>query len=272
VIGQGVALTKAILPAKLILCNAYSNIAWRANWNSLVPLSAATILDLEDWHHSLSTWNGCLANLWPCNILLNTDASLTGWGASLGAMSSSLTCTSAGWWLPSKQCHINMLKITVLQNALKSFLPLLQGKAVWILCDNIATVAHLNHMGGRSLPMNNVMRVIHQLCKSSHIQLKVTYLLGADNTVADHLSCIWPHHKWKLAPAMFCRLDQCWGPHTISRTASASNSQLPHFNSWFSEAKSKAVDCLLQDWSKDNNWAAPPIALILCILNLVERQ
>jgi len=67
-------------------------------------------------------------------------------------------------------------------------------------------------------------------------------------------------------------LNQCWGPHTIDRTASASNSQLPRFNSRFSEAKSEAVDYLLQDWSKDNNWATPPIALILHILNLVKRQ
>jgi len=165
-----------------------------------------------------------------------------------------------------------VLKITVVHNALKSFLPLLQGKAVRIRCDNIATVAHLNHMGGRSPPMNNVMCAIHQLCKSSHIQLTATYLPGADNMVADCLSYLWPHHEWQLAPAMFCHLDQRWGPHTIDRTASASNSQLPRFNSWFSEAKSKAVDCLLQDWSKDNNWATPPIALILRILNLVKRQ
>jgi len=165
-------------------------------------------LDLEDWHHGLSTWNGRLANLRPCNILLNTDASLTGCGASLGATLSSLTHTSAGWWLPREQCHINVLKIIAVHNALKSFLPLLQGKAVPIRCDNIATVAHLNHLGGRSPPMNNVMRTIHQLCKSSHIQLTATYLLGVDNTVADRLSCLWPHHKWQLAPAMFCRLNQ----------------------------------------------------------------
>jgi len=262
VIGQGVALTKAILSAKLLLHNAYCDIAQRANWNSLVPLSTATILDLEDWRHGLLTWNGHLANLRPCNVLLNTDASLTGWGASLGAMLSSPTCTSAGWWPPSKQHHINVLKITAVHNALKSFLPLLQGKAVWISCNNI----------GRSPPMNNVMHAIHQLCKSSNIQLMATYLPGADNTVADHLSHLWPHHKWQLAPAMVCRLDQLWGPHTIDRTASASNSQLHRFNSQFSEAKSKAVDCLLQDWSKENNWAAPPIALILRILNLVKRQ
>jgi len=99
-----------------------------------------------------------------------------------------------------------------------------------------------------------------------------TYLPGADNMVADCLSHLWPHHEWKLVPAMFCHLNQCWGPHTIDRTASASNSQLPCFNSQFSEAKREAVDCLLQDWSKENNWAAPPITLIWRILNLIKRQ
>jgi len=150
-----------------------------------------------------------------------------------------------------------VLKITAVHNALKSFLPLLQGKALQIRCDNIATVAHLNHMGGRSPQMNNVMRMIHQLCKSSHIQLMATYLPGVDNMMADHLSSLWPHHEWQLSPAMFCRLNQGFGPHTIDRTASASNSQLPRFNLQFLEAESKAVDCLLQDWSKDNNWTTP---------------
>jgi len=165
-----------------------------------------------------------------------------------------------------------MLEIPTVYNTLNSFLPLLQDKAVWVHCNNIAIVAHLNHMEGRSPLMNCVMCVIHQLCESSHIQLMVTYLPGADNMVADHLSCLWPHHEWKLVPAMFCCLNQCWGPHIIDRTASASNSQLPCFNSQFSEAKSKALDCLLQDCSKDNNWAAPPIALILHILDLIKRQ
>jgi len=81
--------------------------------------------------------DGCLANLQLCNILLDTNASLTGWGASLGAMSSSPTHTSAGWWPLSEQCHINVLEITTVHNALKSFLPLLQGKAVQVHCDNI---------------------------------------------------------------------------------------------------------------------------------------
>jgi len=201
-----VALTKAILPAKLLLCNMYHDIAQRANWNSFVLLSTATILGLKDWCHSLSTWNGCLANLQPCNILLNTKASLAGWGASLGAMMSSPTHTSAGWWPWSKQHHINVLKITTVYNALKSFLPLLQGKVVRVCCNNIATMAHLNHMGGRSPLMNCIMHKIHHLCESSHIQLTATYLLGADNTVADHLSHLWEKIDWQEPRKFDCQL------------------------------------------------------------------
>jgi len=74
---------KATTLTKLLLRNAYWDIAQRANWNSFVLLSTATILDLKDWRHRLLTWNDCLANLLPCNVLLNTNASLTGWGASL---------------------------------------------------------------------------------------------------------------------------------------------------------------------------------------------
>jgi len=133
VISQEVALTKAILPAKLLLHNVYHNIAQRANWNSFVSLSTAKILDLEDWRHGLSTWNGRLANLQLCDVLGNTNASLTGWGASLGAMMSSPTHTSAGWLPPSEQCHINVLKITTVHNALKSFLPLLTQGSVGAL-------------------------------------------------------------------------------------------------------------------------------------------
>jgi len=73
-----------------------------------------------------------------------------------------------------------VLKITIVHNALKSFLPLLQGKVVQVCCDNIVTMANLNHMGGRSPLMNCAMPATHQLCKPSHIQFMATYLLGAD--------------------------------------------------------------------------------------------
>jgi hypothetical protein len=65
-------------------------------------------------------------------------------------------------------------------------------------CNNISTVAHLNNMGGCSTEMNSIWWTIHLLCKVEHIQLTAIYLLGVNNTVADCLSWLHPHHKWHL--------------------------------------------------------------------------
>lgn len=157
VVGQGVALTRAILPAKLLLRNAYRDIVRRSSWSASVKLSSATISDLKEWRHGLSTWNGRVAMLRPHDALLDTDASLSGWGASLDLTLSSRTLSATGWWLRGESRHINVLEISAVKNTLLTFRLHLQGKTVKIRCDNIAMVAHLNNMGGRSPPMNKVV-------------------------------------------------------------------------------------------------------------------
>jgi hypothetical protein len=126
-----------------------------------------------------------------------------------------------------------VLEMMAVHNALQAFLPILLSKAVQFRCDNIATVAHLNNMGGWSEAMTAVARSIHRLCKREAIQMTASYLLGLQNTVADKLSCLHLSHEWQLALALFHCIDRRWGPHTIDRTVSASNTQLPRFNSQF---------------------------------------
>lgn len=164
------------------------------------------------------------------------------------------------------------MKLATVHNTILALQPHLQGKAILVQCDNIMTVAHLNHMGGRSVAMNRVRKEIHLLCEHLHIQLSSAYLPGLCNSKADRLSCLHPHHKWHLLREAFKSINKKWGPHSIDQTATRENRQLPQFNSRFMEADSEATDCLLQDWRNDNNWTAPPIALIPHILNLVERQ
>lgn len=103
-------------------------------------------------------------------------------------------------------------------------------------------------------------------------QLQASYLPGVVNTEADRLSCLFPHHEWRIAPRLFHLFNKQWGPHSINQTATTINRQLLQFNSQFSKVGSKGTDCLLQDWSSENNWSAPPIVLIPRILDLVERQ
>lgn len=133
VVGQGVALMCAVLLVKLLLWNAYCDIVHWMSWSASVRLSSATLCNLWEWWHSLALWNGQVAMMQPHDALLNTNASLGGWGASLAPTSSSQTHSAAGWWPKGELCHINVLEITTVQNALFTFHPLIQGKAVRIL-------------------------------------------------------------------------------------------------------------------------------------------
>ena len=58
VTGQCIAMTKAIVPGKLLLRNVYCVIASRVNWDSIVVLTKPALKDLKWWLDALSTWNG----------------------------------------------------------------------------------------------------------------------------------------------------------------------------------------------------------------------
>ncbi len=263
------ALTRAILPAKLLLCNAYCDISRQTSWNSSIKLLLVTTNDLKEWCHGLSTWNGRIAVLCPHDIILKTDTSLSGWGVSLSCW----TLMAAGWWSSdNSKSHINILELATVHNTILALQPHLQGKVILMQCDNIVTVAHLNHMGRQSIAMNRVWKEIHLLCERLCIQLLSAYLPGLCNSEANHLSCLHPHHEWHLLREAFELIDKKWGPHSIDWTATRENRQLPQFNLRFMEVDGKAMDCLLQNWRNDNNWTAPPITLIPRILDLVERQ
>ena len=53
-----------------------------------------------------------------------------------------------------------------------------------------------------------------------------------------------------------------FGPFTIDRFADNNNSKLKRFNSKFYCPGTENVNAFTEDWSKDNNWLCPPIALV----------
>jgi hypothetical protein len=82
------------LLARLLLQKFYCNISCWTDWNSTICLSVEAINDLEEWQAGLAKWNGHVALVHQFDVVLKTDASLSGWGAALKGLSA----TSAGWW------------------------------------------------------------------------------------------------------------------------------------------------------------------------------
>jgi len=136
-------------------------------------------------------------------VVLETDASLSGWGAALKGLS----VTSAGWWRKHSQ-HINKLKLKAILLALHSLAPVLHNQSVLMHCNNMTAVAYINHLGGHNPAMNRTTHKIFNLCQHLNVHITTTHLPGEWNGQANHLSQLFPQHKWSITPHLFNALNQ----------------------------------------------------------------
>ncbi len=131
------------------------------------------------------------------HVVVTTDASSTGWGATCNGQAA-----SGLWTGPRLLWHINCLDLLAVHLALRQFRPLLLGKHVLVRTDNTAAVSYINRMGGiRSRRMSQLAR---HLLLWSHTRLKslrAVHIPGVLNRAADALSrqLTFPG-EWRLHP------------------------------------------------------------------------
>ena len=65
-------------------------------------------------------------------------------------------------------------------------------------------------------------------------------------------------------------LDELWGPFTIDRFASHSNTKMERFNSKFTVPSTEAVDAFTQDWRFENNLLVPPTNCLIRTINYLK--
>ena len=95
------------------------------------------------------------------DLFLFTDASDTGWGASLGD-----DRLSDSWSPLLSRFSINHRELLAVLFAIKGFLPSLRGRVVEVSSDNTTALAYLKKQGGtRSSTLNKVAQSILRLCE-----------------------------------------------------------------------------------------------------------
>ncbi|KAL0190140.1 hypothetical protein M9458_012838, partial [Cirrhinus mrigala] len=77
------------------------------------------------------------------HVVVNTDASMTGWDAVCNGQAA-----SGSWTGPRLHWHLNCFELLAVFLALRRFLPMLRDKHVLVCTDNTATVAYINHQRG----------------------------------------------------------------------------------------------------------------------------
>lgn len=267
--GQCVSMAKAVLPAKLLLRNTYRLLASKNSWSDVLTMDKDTKADLEWWLHALKSWNGAPIQTGPVDFQMETDASMSGWGARVKGSDK----RAAGFWnhrlseMPS-----NYRELMAVLMALKSFnFP--KGKKLQVLTDNITTAAYINHLGGPSPDLSQLATSVWMAAHDKGLTLSARYLQGTLNVTADMLSRLSDHYEWQLNKSLFVYLDQMWGPHSIDRFATMSNALMPMYNSRYADPYTSGIDALAQqNWAKHNNFVNPPFRLIPKVLQVVEKQ
>ena len=266
VAGQCVSMFRAVAPGKLMLRNVYRLLGSKKSWEDILVLDEHSYSDLRWWLSAVQEWNGHPIQIQVPEAQIFTDASHTGYGASYNNQH------AAGFWT-QKESNLpsNSREMLAILMALHTFGKQLQNKSVQIVTDNISAMCYINHLGGPSPQLTQITKAIWLAARDFKITLTARFLAGCRNVVADGLSRLSDKYEWQLNPRIFSYLDSLWGPHTVDRFATLTNTLVPVYNSLYLDPKTSGIDALAQlDWASENNYVNPPFRLLSQVLRKIE--
>jgi len=233
-----------------------------------IPLSVGARGDLNWWAANVVASNGRPLFDPEPSLVIYSDASLSGWGASCGNVS-----TGGLWTVNHLNWHINDLELQAAFYALKCFAADLYDCSVLLRMDNTTAISYINRFGGsRSSSLCKIAIEITSWCEARNICLQATHIPGILNSIADRESrARMDWSEWMLSRAAFDSVMAVW-PMKIDLFASAWNAQLPEFVSWLPQPNAIGTDALSIPWSGLKGYAFPPFCLIKDCLSKIIRE
>ena len=271
-VGRLSASMMAILPAPLqyrgLQRQQIFELKNQGSYDHRVTLTEEAKEEINWWLFYLDFYNGRSLIISPPQIVIQTDASKTGWGAACRNQS-----TGGSWSQKEQQEHINVLELRAAQLGLLTFVPRFKATSVHIQMDNVVALKYLLKMGGtKSLEMNQISKDIWDFLMEDKIMLTAENLPGVLNVEADRESRLKDSSEWKLNPGIFKKICQLRGTPDIDLFASRVSNQVPAYYSWKIDPFSKGQDAFQQDWRFLRGYAFPPFSLIGRVLRKIEAD
>ncbi|XP_070541334.1 uncharacterized protein [Ptychodera flava] len=236
------------------------------SWDYHIQLNQASEEDLSWWIHKAANFNGRPIQTVSPDMVIQSDASLVGWGAVCANKT-----VQGRWTQQEKSHHINVLEILAAKLAIQSFLQDKSKMEVKLQMDNTTAVAYLKHQGGsRSQSLCKVALQIWQFCEQRSINLTVEHLPGRNHTSLTVKSKI-KHtnspgfldcHDYQLDTKIFQRICDHFYQPEIDLFASRITKQLPQFVSWKRSPQAFAVNAFTLRWTGKSIYMFPPPPLI----------
>ena len=273
-VGKLLATGRAVAPATL-LCGPLVDyqgtlLAAGVKWDDPIRLPTAIRKEMEQWLSFLLIWNGSAILPAACapEVIITSDASGSGWGATLAAHK------ACGFWTRQQGFwHINRQELMAVLLALKAFRPMVTGKYVLIRTDSMVALAYVNKMAGRKTQLRELAKTLWEWTQEAGVRLVAEHIPGVDNVEADRLSRRSDSSDWRLHPEVYELIDELWGPHDVDLFATPLNAQLPTFFTWCHQPGSAGVDAFRQDWMVFQcPYANPPFAMIPRVLHYLRAR
>ena len=238
-------------------------------YEALVPLTTECREELMWWDTHMINWNGKSLLKKEVDMIIDSDASLTGWGAT-----SQNQRTGGPWSQTEHRMHINCLELLAATLAVQTFLKNKTRMSVLLRLDSTTAVAYINNLGGTvSKELVDVAKNLWMWCRERNIHITAQHLPGVQNVIADAESrTMTDRSDWQLKPVIFGRITRLWGLIEMDLFASRLTAQCPAFFSWQPYPYAVARDAFLQDWSQIKGYPNPPWSLFGRVLSKVQMD
>ena len=272
-IGILAATRLAVTPAPLHYRNLQAlkirKLLHHPSYESKVLLGRQSQMDLEWWVNHLKDHNGSPIHLPPPEMIIESDASNTGWGAHWNDQK-----TGGQWSASEFRLHINAKELLAAFLSLQTFAKDKTGIHVRLKIDNLTAVYYINKMGGtHSRGLMEITAQIWEWSIQRNIVISAEHLPGKLNTTADQESRLkGDSSEWMLDPVVFRQIMEALGPCQVDLFASRLSAQLPRYMSWRPDPGSIATDAFSQSWKEIKGFAFPPFSLIGRCLSKVKRE
>lgn len=255
----------------------------RVNWNKPIRITRWAKSELAVWKKFSKRKAQRLMTDPPSAVLIDTDASMIGWGATINLPAVGKKTTARGFWTPQqREKHITELEATAVHFALHSLWQwvtheglrqMVRGRTIQFRTDSIATMAVVNKGASSSFAMHQVGLKIHNYAWLHGWNLRATHIKGELNVIPDRLSRIGKEAEdYQFNKKLFEQINEMYGPFTVDRFATQNNALVRRYNALHWDPEAHAVDAFAQNWRSDNNWANPPFSQLHRVVQLVKEQ